>query len=545
MTARRLQTIGLVIALAMLGFALLVYVAYALNLMQFPFDYDQGEGFELVDSIMLARGEMPYRNTEAYPFYSSNYPPLFHVLAIPFVWLFGNAYWYGRLLGFLATLITAGAIGYAVQRGSGSRWFAVLAGLAYLSANTVYHIGPLFRQHITMVMFETLAVVILSVAVPQKRRGWVAVGFALLIVAGYTKQLAAITAIAVLLWFFIQNPRRAVLWGIGFGLAGGAVFVWLNLVTEGEWWRQAIVANTGAINVIQVFALYNLYFKLYGFLLVPAVLYVIYEVYFARISLYSVWFVVALLLGGSASGTWGGGDSYFATSIAGMCILSGILLGRLASGSMTFPANAYTRLLSPLKPLAAAAAAAGVVAAPLFYVGYARATFKMPTDGVFAPLAAALNVQPNALGRFYDSAGYDVGGYAQIGHFTTPEDLAAGQRIVARILSDPRPTLSEEAGFSLAAGRDVITNPTQLLNLARVGLFSGDELIRMLEEQAFAHIVLRARFYPVPVLIAMDTYYELDEIVSMNGFNYEILVPRAAAVKASRLYTYHTTRETP
>ncbi len=85
MTARRLQTIGLVIALAMLGFALLVYVAYALNLMQFPFDYDQGEGFELVDSIMLARGEMPYRNTEAYPFYSSPVPCAGHPVCVA-VW---------------------------------------------------------------------------------------------------------------------------------------------------------------------------------------------------------------------------------------------------------------------------------------------------------------------------------------------------------------------------------------------------------------------------------------------------------------------------
>jgi hypothetical protein len=529
----------------MLGFALLVYTAYAVNLMQFPFDYDQGEGFELVDSILLARGEMPYRNTESYPFYSSNYPPLFHVLAIPFVWLFGNAYWYGRLLGFIATLITAGAIGYAVRQGSGSRWFAALAGLAYLSANTVYHIGPLFRQHITMVMFETLAVVILSIAIPQKRRGWVAVGFAMLILAGYTKQLAAITAIAVLLWFFVHNPRRAVLWGAAFALAGGAVFLWLNIITDGEWWRQAIVANTGSINVIQVFALYTLYFRLYGFLLVPALLYVLYEVYFSRISLYSVWFVVALLLGGSASGTWGGGDSYFATSIAGMCILSGVFLGRLASGTLTLPPNAYTRLLGGLRPLAASVASIGIVLAPLFYAGYARATFKMPTDGAFAPLAAALNVQPNAMGRFYDSAGYDVGGYAQIGHFTTPDDLAAGQHIVARILSDPRPTLSEEAGFSLAAGRDVITNPTQLLNLARVGLFSGEVLIQMLEQQAFAHIVLRARFYPVPVLIAMDTYYELDEVVSMNGFDYEILVPRADAAGIPMLYAHSSTTEAP
>lgn len=525
-TILRLQTGFFGLAFVILSFALLVYGAYALNLMQFPYDYDQGEGFELVDSVLLAQGQSPYRSVEAYPFYASNYPPVFHVMAMPFVWLFEPAYWYGRLLGFLSTLITASAIGWAVFAGSRQRTVAVLAGLAFLSANTVYHIGPLFRQHITMVMFETLAVVVLARAIPRRDTRGVLIGITLIILAGYTKQLAAITAIAVFAWFFLQNPRRAFLWGAGFALAGGAVFVALNVITGGEWWRQTILANVGGINAVQVFALFNLYFKLYGFLLVPALLWIVYEIYFARISLYSVWFVTALILGGSASGTWGGGDSYFATSIAALCICSGLLLGKLANRTFLLPDNAYSRGLRPLRSVAPVGALTAMLLVPLLYAGYGRATFKMPTDGSFASLAQLLNVQPNALGRFYDSAGYDVGGYAQIGHFTTPQDIAAGDEITAVILSSPQPTLSEEAGFSFRAGRDVITNPTQLLNLWRAGLYDGEALVDSLEAQTFAAIVLRARFYPDPVLIAMDTYYQPDRTIMMNGFRYEILRPR-------------------
>ena len=59
-------------------------MAYAANLMRFPFDYDQGEGFELVDTVMFSQGQFPYQDTEVYPFYSSNYPPLFHIIAAPF-----------------------------------------------------------------------------------------------------------------------------------------------------------------------------------------------------------------------------------------------------------------------------------------------------------------------------------------------------------------------------------------------------------------------------------------------------------------------------
>jgi len=151
--------VTLAVALILMIGHLLVYVTYTARLVQFPFDYDQGEGFELNDTVLLSQGQWPYRDNAVYPFYASNYPPLFHVLLVPFVWLFGAQYWYGRLAGFIATLITAAAIGYAVQRETRQRAIALLAGLAYLASNYIYHIGPLFRQHITMVMFETLAIV--------------------------------------------------------------------------------------------------------------------------------------------------------------------------------------------------------------------------------------------------------------------------------------------------------------------------------------------------------------------------------------------------
>ncbi|MBE0690850.1 MAG: phospholipid carrier-dependent glycosyltransferase, partial [Anaerolineae bacterium] len=166
----------LALAAILLSFMAVVYVAYAFNLMEFPFDYDQGEGFELIDTIMFSHGEFPFRDSDVYPFYASNYPPLYHVIAAPFVPLFGTAFWYGRLLGFLSSLIAAAAISYAVYRAGRHRWIALLAGLAFLASNTIYHIGPLFRQHMTMVAFETVAVILLAgvnEVANKARRRWI------------------------------------------------------------------------------------------------------------------------------------------------------------------------------------------------------------------------------------------------------------------------------------------------------------------------------------------------------------------------------------
>ena len=505
-----------------LAFAALVYVLYAANLLAFPYDYDQGEGFEVHDTVLFSRGELPYRDTEQYPFYASNYPPLFHVMAAPFVWIFGPAYWYGRLLSFLASLVSAAAIARAVYRdGGGRRWIALLSGLAFLSSNFVYHIGPLYRQHTMMVAFETLAIVILASAFPRRNRRHIVLGLILLICAGYTKQLAAISAVAACCWMFLRAPRRALRYIAAFVAAGAAIFALLDFASGGQWWIQTIVANVNQFIPEQAFGLFSLWFKLHGFLIVPAALMLLYETYLDRLSIYSVWFPATAVLGGIASGTWGAGDSYLVTSVAAACILSGLFFSRLLAQDWNLPQQ--FRALPT-----GAMARAGLILVPLLYLGYARATLKLPTDGHFAVVARALALEGNVRDNFFDSATFDAGGYARIGYFLDAADRAAGDRIVAAIAETSGPVLSEEAGFTMAAGRDVVSNPTQLRNLHLAGLFEGEQLLEMIETQAFALVILRAQFYPPPVLEAIHRRYAHQETVHMNGFDYSILYPKVA-----------------
>jgi 4-amino-4-deoxy-L-arabinose transferase-like glycosyltransferase len=528
----RLFRVLMALAIGLLALHLVVYTLYAINLIQFPFDYDQGEGFELVDTILFSQGQWPYRDTNVYPFYSSNYPPVYHLMAAPFVWVFGPAYWYGRLLGFLSTLVAATAIGLAVYREGRVRWIAVAAGLAFLASNTVYHIGPLFRQHMTMVMFETLAVIVLAnasdIAGTRERRRTLLLGMIFLLLAGYTKQLAIATAAAAFIFLFLRNPRRALVWGIGFALVGGGIFVWMNWATQGQWWLQTIAANVNPYLADQTVGLFRLWFSLHGFLIVPAALMAAFELYFTRLSLYTVW-LLAAVANSVLSGKWGAGDSYFATAIAATCIVSGIFFSRLLRGDWRPADNPYTRLLArPLRAVQPALVAAACLLVPLAYLGYGAATIKMPTTGpVFGPLAAALGLQANADNDFYDSAGRIAGGYADIGHFTTPEDAEAGWAIVDRARASDGPILSEEAAFALWSGNEVVTNPTQLLNLSLNNQFDSTELVRMIEEQAFGLVILRARFYPQDVIDAIFAHYEQTDTIRMNGFDYMLLERKA------------------
>ena len=517
------------IGLALLAFIgyFIVYVIYAAHLFQFPFDYDQGEGFELVDTILFSQGLWPYRDINSYPFYSSNYPPLYHVLAAPLVWLFGPHYWTGRLLAFLGTLVTATLIGYAVQRRAKRWWLSALAGLAFLASNYVYHVGPLFRQHLFMVMWETAAVVALTIVVEREERSgrrdpWgLLLVMILLLAAGYTKQLAYATVAAVFVFLFLRQPKRAVLWAIPFGAFTALIFAAINVATTGHWLTNTVTANVNPFIAQQAIGLFREWFSLHTVITVAAAAYALYQLYFERLSAYSVWFAVTLANCVTA-GKWGAGESYFATTIAASCILTGLT---------------FARILDWTQARGRAWHVAALTLAPLLFLWQANLVFHMPTHTPLLRSVAATLGKPTEVQiapqtscsapRPPEPVPYvDAAGVGLLGRPPKEEDAAAGWAIVDHILEGETAAFSEEAGFNLAAGRDVVTNPTQLLNLYNNGEVDLTEMVTMLDEQAFDTVILRAQFYPSPVLEAIGQRYETADLIEMNGFVYCIMKPR-------------------
>ena len=519
----------LLIGLALLAFIgyLLVYFNYAWQLFRFPFDYDQGEGFELVDTLLFSRGEWPYRDINSYPFYSSNYPPLFHVMTVPLVWLFGPQYWTGRLVSFLGTLITAGAIGYAVQRERKRWWLSLISGLAFLASNYVYHVGPLFRQHMTMVMFETLAVVLMAVTIDLeeadgRKRPWhIALVMLLLLAAGYTKQLAYATVTAVFIFFFLRQTWRALKWAIPFAIITGLIFLWIDYATDGNWMLNTITANINPFVPGQAQGLYRQWFRLHIVLATTAALFAVYQLYFERLSLYSIWFVVAAINSVTA-GKWGAGESYFATAIAASCILTGLAFNRLVDWSelrgwvwnavtlavigllFLFQANRFFHMPTHTPALAAIAEALG-----------------RPSSVSIAPQTSCSAPREGEAIPYVDDAGVSL-----LGRPPMAADSEAGRQIAALIAEGETAAFGEDAGFNLYLERDVITNPTQLLNLYNNNAVDLTEMLAMLDSQAFDTVVLRAQFYPPPVLDTIGQRYQTEELVQMNGFVYCVMRPR-------------------
>ncbi len=532
---------------------LATYFAYAYNLFKFPFDYDQGEGFELYDGIRLARGQNIYLDNAQYPFYASNYPPVFRVMLVPFIWLFGPKLYVGRAVAFACSLVIGGGIFLAARRqygqgGRGTRrqgdgWnnplspcllVPLICSLAFFAANYVYHVGPLARAHLPMVMFAIAGIYCLDQAMSDEPRAMsqklliahrssliAFCGIFLLMCAAFTK-LQAVDALAAGFGFLLLRKPKWFLMAFATCLGFTLIFLLaMDKATAGQFWLNVVSANVNEYDIVVTWRTYYQWFSLQGALIVCSVAYVMWDVIaavrarsFRPIGIWSLYFVAGSALG-MLTGKWGAGPTYLVAAIAASCVCTAGLFARmqgLGIGDWGL-GNRNPQSLIPNFLF---------VAVMLIQ---AKSNIHLPVTGRFFGPVAQLAGVANAQSVYPPYPYYDTIGYTQLGHFVDAADIANGWDLVNTLANVPGPVWSEEAMLTLWAGKDVVTNPTQLLNLSKNNTLDTTRMIEMIRAKQFGAIVFRAQFYPDDVKKAIVQNYYWAKMVRMNGFEYWVLFP--------------------
>jgi hypothetical protein len=348
--------------------------------------------------------------------------------------------------------------------------------------------------------------------------------------------MAVFTVVAALCYVLLRDVKKAIVAGVALGAVAGIIFWLLNTATGGQWWVNTIQANVNAFDYRVTLFYFGQWFRLHALFVVLAAGYLVYELFWSRLSAYSLWFLFALGTG-ALSGKWGAGFGYFTTGVAAACLCSGLALGRTWNalgeagvrdrGGWTKEPGVGAREL--VRGVLRRPWAPGLLATiiPLLYLWQAPRMLHLPTSGpVFAPLARSLGVDDSLIeGNCATFAYHDTMGYTQLGHLLTVQDREAGEEILGYALTADGPVFSEEAMFSLLAGEPVVTNPTQLLNLYNNGLLDTTDIIARINRQEFGVVIFRAQFYPPPVLQAIGQNYKPVDSLCMNGFDYYVLWP--------------------
>ncbi len=512
-----------------------IYVVYANGLFAFPFDYDQGEGFEFFDGLRLSRGQGIYLDNAVFPYYASNYPPVYRLMLVPLIWLFGPKLAVARALTWtmslgigLVVFLAARAAGTnrATPRLSGASKragliIAAISGLSFFAANYVYQIGPLARAHLPMVLFGISGVFCLDRALStvRPRLSGVVAGVALLLIAGFTK-LQAVDALAAGFGFLLlRRPRWGLVALLISAAIAGAIVLALNAATSGQFWLNVVAANVNEYSLDRTWEVYTEFWRLQAPLILAGTLHVAADLVTAvrrrslqPVSIWSLYFLGGVGLG-MLTGKWGAGPVYLIASIAAGAVCAARLAARLKAW------------LTPRHGALVGAALPSLLFSAAL-VWQAGLNVHLPTSGrLLGSVARALGVDGRS--SYPPFQYYDSVGYTQLGHLLDPADTANGWELVNQARQANGPVWSEEAMLTLLADKDVVTNPTQLYNLSRAGMLDTRDMIARIRRREFGLVIFRAQFYPDDVKDAIGQNYRWARSIKMNGFDYWLLEPLA------------------
>lgn len=235
---------GLALFLYFLWPSLANYQYLAGEALTFPYQIDYGEGPLLDQALRLTQGENIYQNDFARPPYTiSNYPPVFLLLQAPFTWLFGPAFWYGRLISLVSALLAALFLGLTLHALTRD-WLASLAGGLMLLAYPYVQFWSVLNRIDLLALALSWAAIYTTVRWGERRWGLI-LAAGLFVASIYTRQSYALAGpLGAFVWLLaMRRSREAFRLAVMAGGAGLALFLVGNVVTWGGFYLHIVAAN--------------------------------------------------------------------------------------------------------------------------------------------------------------------------------------------------------------------------------------------------------------------------------------------------------------
>ena len=165
-----------------------------------------------------------HRDLSQPPYTIANYPPLFPLVQVPFVWLAGPALWYGRVISALSVVLAAVFLGLALHALTKNWLAAVAGGLTLLAFPYILSWSPLNRVD-SLALGLSMAGLYVVARWPASRKGRIAAAV-LLTASIFTKQsfaLAAPLAVFRLAALWPTPPEGLRAGRLGWGIEPGPV----------------------------------------------------------------------------------------------------------------------------------------------------------------------------------------------------------------------------------------------------------------------------------------------------------------------------------
>ena len=309
-----------------------LFVRHGLAALAFPYPLNYGEGPLLDQAAKIAdlKNIYPTDLTKP-PYVVSNYPPLFVLLQVPFVWIFGPGFWYGRAISLASTVAVAALIALTMHAVTRDKTASASSGLTFLAVPFVLHWSSLDR--VDMLGLALSWGGLYAVVRRPDRRGMILAAL-LMVAAVYTRQTYALAApLAAFVWLLAGGHwHRALAFAT---LTGGLSLLLLgalSALTDGGFFFHTVTANANEFRWEQVSSNLSTLGSLMPLLLVGGLAFVVLGL---RSRTTSWWLVGAYFAGSAAAalliGKVGSDVNYLLELSAALSLAAGMLIARYAS----------------------------------------------------------------------------------------------------------------------------------------------------------------------------------------------------------------------
>ena len=427
--------------------AVLTLLEHLFTYLWFPYPLDDGEGFCLNQAVRVASGQALYPPLGSPPYIITNYPPVFPWLLSIFTDPNNIRFAPGRMISIIATLVialTAGGSVRAVTKNTAVGW---ITGFLILASPVFYFWGALLRVDI---LATALGMVAFYIAVSAKgpRTYW-AIPF--LLAAFYTRQSSVEVLIAIVVALFIngenerrilsENRRQALLLGGLWVILVLAALAALQISSHGEFWNHTVVYTRTRFFPMR--AVGNIIFivQTHAILVLLSLFALAGSLRQTPRRIFGLFFLASILTS-LLSGKVGSDMNYFLNFLVAASMLTGLLFSDISE----LIARDKSRLaLIPLLLL---------IPAAIYQCGF---------------------IEGNRNNSFHP--GHDALNY--------------GMKVVETLQSTRGPILSEDEGFCLLSGHEVVFNPFIMSELAREGIWDQTPFVESIKNKEFDLIMLR------------------------------------------------------
>lgn len=300
------------------------YIYRAICAIKYPQPLDYGEGPILNQVRYLLQGRNYYKDINSPPYIIGNYPPVFNLLSLLLVPIFGISFATGRTIAFLAVLATAYIIYRIVLFFTGNKIISFLSALFYLAIDYIYVWGIYMRIDTLSIFFNMLGIYwVIRYEDDYKKLKWCILFFLL---ALYTRQsMIAGTAGAYI--YLLTKDRKTAGRLIGYtALYGAFAFLVLTVITKGQFYLHVVKYNNNIFTIRQLWFFMSKELFTYTTFIIVSLITSIIWLWDSKKRIISLYFISAFLVQLTV-GKVGSMLNYLIEPVGIMGMIVGILIG--------------------------------------------------------------------------------------------------------------------------------------------------------------------------------------------------------------------------